>query len=155
GRPVVLLRQARLDHADPARAVAISGFVLATPPGGPLAGGILDEVPVARLEDVERQPVPWQEQRSGQGEDGERRREEVVRCRCSHQSISDLSTAMKAACGTSTAPTIFMRFLPSFCFSSSLRLRVMSPPNHLPRTSLRRRRRFSRARPRAPPPAGS
>lgn len=38
------------------------------------------------------------------------------------------STAMKASCGTSTEPTIFMRFLPSFCFSSSLRLREMSPP---------------------------
>ncbi|RII08731.1 hypothetical protein DSC45_32640 [Streptomyces sp. YIM 130001] len=37
-------------------------------------------------------------------------------------------TAMKASCGTSTAPTIFIRFLPSFCFSSSLRLREMSPP---------------------------
>ena len=36
--------------------------------------------------------------------------------------------AMKASWGTSTRPTIFMRFLPSFCFSSSLRLRVMSPP---------------------------
>ena len=36
--------------------------------------------------------------------------------------------AMNASCGTSTRPTIFIRFLPSFCFSSSLRLRVMSPP---------------------------
>ena len=38
------------------------------------------------------------------------------------------SAAMKASCGTSTRPTIFIRFLPSFCFSSSLRFRVMSPP---------------------------
>ncbi len=38
------------------------------------------------------------------------------------------SAAMKASWGTSTRPTIFMRFLPSFCFSSSLRFRVMSPP---------------------------
>ena len=38
------------------------------------------------------------------------------------------SAAMKASCGTSTEPTIFIRFLPSFCFSSSLRLRLMSPP---------------------------
>ncbi len=38
------------------------------------------------------------------------------------------SAATKASCGTSTRPTIFIRFLPSFCFSSSLRLRVMSPP---------------------------
>lgn len=36
--------------------------------------------------------------------------------------------AMNASCGTSTRPTIFMRRLPSFCFSRSLRLRVMSPP---------------------------
>ncbi len=41
---------------------------------------------------------------------------------------SDDSAAMKASCGTSTRPMVFMRFLPSFCFSSSLRLRVMSPP---------------------------
>ncbi len=38
------------------------------------------------------------------------------------------SAAMKASWGTSTRPTIFIRFLPSFCFSRSLRLRVMSPP---------------------------
>jgi len=37
-------------------------------------------------------------------------------------------TARKASCGISTRPTFFIRFLPSFCFSSSLRLRVMSPP---------------------------
>jgi glucokinase len=37
-------------------------------------------------------------------------------------------TAMNASWGISTAPTRFMRFLPSFCFSSSLRLRVISPP---------------------------
>ena len=39
-----------------------------------------------------------------------------------------LSTARKASCGTSTEPMAFMRLLPSFCFSSSLRLREMSPP---------------------------
>ena len=41
---------------------------------------------------------------------------------------SEVSAAMKASCGTSTRPMDFMRFLPSFCFSSSLRLRLMSPP---------------------------
>ena len=41
---------------------------------------------------------------------------------------SEESAAMKASWGTSTRPTIFIRFLPSFCFSRSLRLRVMSPP---------------------------
>ena len=28
---------------------------------------------------------------------------------------------MKASCGMLTDPTVFMRFLPAFCFSSSLR----------------------------------
>jgi len=41
---------------------------------------------------------------------------------------SIFSTAMNASCGTSTLPTCFIRFLPSFCFSSSLRFREMSPP---------------------------
>ena len=36
--------------------------------------------------------------------------------------------ATNASCGTSTRPIVFIRFLPSFCFSSSFRLRVMSPP---------------------------
>ena len=41
---------------------------------------------------------------------------------------STLRTARKASCGISTRPTYFIRFLPSFCFSRSFRLRVMSPP---------------------------
>jgi hypothetical protein len=43
-------------------------------------------------------------------------------------SLSVRSTATKALWGISTAPTIFMRFLPARCFSRSLRFRVMSPP---------------------------
>jgi hypothetical protein len=39
-----------------------------------------------------------------------------------------LRTARNASCGTSTPPTFFMRFLPFFCFSSSLRFRETSPP---------------------------
>ena len=39
-----------------------------------------------------------------------------------------LRTARNASCGISTLPTSFIRALPSFCFSSSLRLRVTSPP---------------------------
>src|SRR6202020_2080623 len=39
--------------------------------------------------------------------------------------------ARKAFFGISSCPTCFMRFLPAFCFSSSLRLRVISPPQHV------------------------
>ena len=41
---------------------------------------------------------------------------------------SEVRAAMNASWGTSTRPIAFMRFLPSFCFSRSLRLREMSPP---------------------------
>ena len=41
---------------------------------------------------------------------------------------SIFNTARNADCGTSTFPIWRMRFLPRFCFSSSLRLREMSPP---------------------------
>ncbi len=41
---------------------------------------------------------------------------------------SSLRALMKTSPGTSTRPIDFIFFLPSFCFSSSLRLRVMSPP---------------------------
>ena len=43
-----------------------------------------------------------------------------------HASI--FSAARKALCGISTFPNWRIRFLPSFCLSSSLRLRLMSPP---------------------------
>ena len=45
-----------------------------------------------------------------------------------HFRSSRLSTARNASCGTSTPPTCFIRFLPFFCFSSSFRFRLMSPP---------------------------
>ena len=45
-----------------------------------------------------------------------------------HQSSLIRRTARNASCGISTAPTIFIRFLPFFCFSRSFFLRVMSPP---------------------------
>ena len=38
------------------------------------------------------------------------------------------SAAMKASCGICTLPYSRIRFLPSFCFSRSFFLRVMSPP---------------------------
>ena len=68
--------------------------------------------------------------RRGAGATGRRR----ARCRVGtvseivHAAAQLLSTDRNASCGTSTLPTCFIRFLPSFCFSSSLRLRVMSPP---------------------------
>ncbi len=55
---------------------------------------------------------------------GERRREE----RGAERHTSTFSAAMNASCGISTLPNWRMRFLPSFCFSRSLRLRVTSPP---------------------------
>ena len=45
-----------------------------------------------------------------------------------YQSSSSFSTAMKASLGTETVPKVRIRFLPSFCFSSSFFFRVMSPP---------------------------
>ena len=45
-----------------------------------------------------------------------------------HVQSSSLRAEMKTSPGTSTRPIDFIFFLPSFCFSSSLRLRVMSPP---------------------------
>ena len=35
---------------------------------------------------------------------------------------------MNASDGTDTVPNVRMRFLPSFCFSSSFFFRVISPP---------------------------
>ena len=51
-----------------------------------------------------------------------------VPARAARQSSPRRSAEMKASWGTSTRPMVFIRFLPSFCRSSSLRLRVMSPP---------------------------
>ena len=44
------------------------------------------------------------------------------------QSSSSFKTAIKASEGTETVPKVRIRFLPSFCFSSSFFFRVMSPP---------------------------
>ena len=41
---------------------------------------------------------------------------------------SNLSTLINASWGTSTVPNWRIRFLPSFCFSSSFFFRVISPP---------------------------
>ena len=42
--------------------------------------------------------------------------------------VVHLQDGQECFCGISTLPTCFIRFLPAFCFSKSLRLRVMSPP---------------------------
>jgi hypothetical protein len=44
------------------------------------------------------------------------------------QSSLSSRTDRNASCEISTFPTCFIRFLPSFCFSRSFRLREMSPP---------------------------
>ena len=44
------------------------------------------------------------------------------------QFSSILRAEMKASCGISTLPNCRIFFLPSFCLSRSLRLRLMSPP---------------------------
>ena len=45
-----------------------------------------------------------------------------------HASSSTFRAATKASWGTSTEPTIFMRFFPSFCLWRSFFFRLMSPP---------------------------
>ena len=49
-------------------------------------------------------------------------------CFCAYQSLSSLRTAINASVGTCTVPRFRIFFLPSFCFSSSFFLRVISPP---------------------------
>jgi hypothetical protein len=44
------------------------------------------------------------------------------------QRSSIFNAAINADCGISTSPNWRIRFLPSFCLSRSLRLRLMSPP---------------------------
>ena len=38
------------------------------------------------------------------------------------------NTSINASCGILIRPMLFIRFFPSFCFSRSLRFRVISPP---------------------------
>jgi hypothetical protein len=52
---------------------------------------------------------------------------QLHRFRVNHSSPI-FSAAINASCGISTLPNWRMRFLPAFCFSRSLRLRVASPP---------------------------
>src|SRR5438270_4460675 len=107
------------------------------------AGGVVERDRVARrVETLEetarfaRQPFPDRgdlvlDDRAQERRCRELRRVLELDLRRRHVSSPIRSTARKASCGISTDPTIFMRFLPFFCFSSSLRLRVMSSPYHL------------------------
>lgn len=51
-----------------------------------------------------------------------------IKCLTSPYSSSIDKTERKASWGTSTEPIDFIRFLPAFCFSKSLRFRETSPP---------------------------
>ena len=52
----------------------------------------------------------------------------VAITKLAHDSSSSFNTAMNASVGICTVPSERIFFLPSFCFSSSFFLRVMSPP---------------------------
>ena len=59
---------------------------------------------------------------------GGHRRRVPCRQQASQSGSFPLRTDMKAFWLISTLPIAFIRFLPAFCFSSSFRFRVMSPP---------------------------
>ena len=111
---------------------------LAGPLHAGVDGGAVPRELVAVLEDVLVEPVVpalvvvLAEGLEPGGVEARVRSLEVRRSAAGHQRSlspgSSSSTARKASCGTSTTPSCFIRFLPSFCFSSSLRLRLMSPP---------------------------
>src|SRR6185369_16943662 len=74
---------------------------------------------LAQPEEIDRADYPGHQEKE----------EEEQREAHGHPYLSSICrTARKASCGISTEPTCFMRFLPSFCFSRSFFLRVMSPP---------------------------
>ena len=77
--------------------------------------GAPDEAMVRQRPAKEEKKKPLPREKSGQGNKAE-------------NYSSSLRTAMKASWGTSTLPSWRIRFLPSFCFSRSFFLRVISPP---------------------------
>ena len=93
-------------------------------------------------DDAAARPRPLAEERTEAAEEGDhrQRRQEAAGGRtvpgrwrddprpCLGQSSSRRRADTKASWGTSTRPIVFIFFLPSFCFSSSLRFRLMSPP---------------------------
>ena len=102
--------------------------------GRELAGGLgLEQGEQAgheRSPEAERQVCPIARP-TGSGPSGGPGRQagrQAGACRRAYLSSPILRAAMKASWGISTLPNWRMRFLPAFCFSSSLRLRVMSPP---------------------------
>src|SRR6266511_1310979 len=54
------------------------------------------------------------------------------------------NTSMNAFWGMLIFPMLFIRFFPSFCFSSNFRLRVISPPLHFAVTFFRNAEKLSR-----------
>src|SRR6185369_1815939 len=100
-----------------------------------------------RQEQQEREIALHETQVPGAGVSGERREH---RGREERHHSSTCKMARNASWGTSTEPICFILFLPAFCFSRSLRLRVMSPPQHFASTFLRRALIVSRAMTLAP-----
>ena len=138
----------RFSPNRPGRQLAVE---LRGPPVGVLLGVGVERLPLAAVElpvdlhvAVQTEPVDGDPAGhrplvdgalgvAGAGQaDGTRARDADRRDAAGHflEAVDSLveSAATKASWGTSTRPTIFIRFLPSFCFSSSFRLRVMSPP---------------------------
>ena len=75
-----------------------------------------------------RQSIPdlWEQRLPDHPVSGETDSRARIKITILHQSI--FRTARKASLGTCTVPNWRIRFLPSFCFSSSFFFRVISPP---------------------------
>ena len=134
GRPATSVGAPKPAQHEPACAVA---GVLARP-GEALAEGAQVASPCGRDDtDGGRAPAPARAERTN-GKQRDRKAGDSAgvigetlaaeRLRAAYFLPSSSSTARKASWGTSILPTCFIRLLPVFCFSSSLRLRVTSPP---------------------------
>ena len=52
----------------------------------------------------------------------------AITAACTREPLQGRAGGEGSQRGTSTDPSIFIRFFPAFCFSSSFRFRVTSPP---------------------------